>query len=138
MSHLIHVLGVVFATTFATILMGVGAHLEPGGFPLVMALFIVATTTGITVVSGVFLLVWIRGLLNLMQVGRLFQMLLFFLLTSAAFYLVGLFQHLIVVENAWLTGFSVLAGTLVLGALTGAFRSPIRRTWLPVPLKRKP
>ncbi|MBZ0189990.1 MAG: hypothetical protein K8F91_27345 [Candidatus Obscuribacterales bacterium] len=135
MSHIFHVFAVVFVSTLSSILLSIGTSFS-GSY--LVAAAVMAVTTVATVVPGVYLLVHVRQMLKLMQVGRLLQMFTFFLITSLAFLVIGLFPASgLLVGNAWLTGLSVLSGTVLFGAVTGAFRSSIRRTWFPVTIKSK-
>lgn len=132
MKHLIHVLLVVFASTAATLFLGLGATFS-GSVALGLAYTFVASA--VIIVIGVGSLIAARSAFGLAQAGMLPQMILFWLLMWMALALAP--ASIIMTAHGWMASAVVLGLVMLLAKLTGGFSSSFKRSWLPVKAKRK-
>ena len=132
MRHLLHVLLVVAAAIFLTLSVGLTGAAFSGSI-LSSVLFTVVSSAAI-VALGVGSLILSRTMLGLMQMGRLVQMAIFWLLMWFALTIAP--ASVVATTQGWLASLVILAAVIAGAALTGGFKSSFKRSWLPQRMKR--
>lgn len=129
MSHLYKTMGHVVAAVLVTLLLGAGAA-SSGILGLVAATAVVGA---VTTVVGVFGLQMLRSMLGFAQMGKLFQLALFFALAALFFSgFAWVLPALLTVTNALLAAGSTVAAFLAVSLVTGNLAQYKNRSWLPV------
>lgn len=132
MNHLLHVLLVVAASIFLTLITGLTGATFTG--PILASVAYSAVTAVVIVALGVGSLIFARMKLGLMQAGRLIQMAIFWLLMWITLAITP--ANVVETTHGWLTSFVILGVIMAGAALTGGFKSSFKRSWLPKKMKQ--
>ncbi|MBX9573056.1 MAG: hypothetical protein K2X77_29435 [Candidatus Obscuribacterales bacterium] len=128
-SHLIHMMLIFFAAVLATFWFEIGAEAGPSLLDLAAPAFVTST---LSLLAGTFVTQQTRALFNLMQTGRVFQYLSFWLTSLAGLAVSSwIFPQALEVHSFALAS----AAIVYLGFATAIFfgEVPVQgRSWLPV------